>query len=221
MLIRGANAIGYKAYPDNLIEKFIEESANKGMDIFRIFDSLNWIEGMTYSIKIVREKTNSLAEACICYTGDIMDPNRTKFNLEYYIDLAKQLEANLTGEAKGFAVDFKNSNDPIKLGQKVLDANNVLISQMDLPPEVKGKLEQSSQFGKVVLDRANTYVQDRIEQERIEQNRIKYQQWREQDQIKQQQADKELKEHSQDVINVLKQAIRKKTGTLQNGEKVL
>ena len=80
--------------------------------------------------------------------------------------LAKQLEANLTGEAKGFAVDFKNSNDPIKLGQKVLYANNVLISQMDLPPEVKSKLEQSSQFGKVLLDKVDLYKNDRVEQER-------------------------------------------------------
>jgi pyruvate carboxylase len=93
MLFRGTNAVGYAAYPDNVIEKFIEKSAENGIDVFRIFDSLNWIEGMTHSIRIVREKTNSLAEACICYTGDIMDSNRTKFNLDYYIDLAKQLEA--------------------------------------------------------------------------------------------------------------------------------
>ncbi len=93
MLFRGTNAVGYAAYPDNVIEKFIVKSAENGIDVFRIFDSLNWIEGMTHSIRIVREKTNSLAEACICYTGDIMDSNRTKFNLDYYIDLAKQLEA--------------------------------------------------------------------------------------------------------------------------------
>ncbi len=93
MLIRGSNAIGYKAYPDNLIEKFIEESANKGMDIFRIFDSLNWIEGMRTSIKAVNERTEGIAEACICYTGDFLDPQRNhKFNLEYYLSLARQLE---------------------------------------------------------------------------------------------------------------------------------
>ncbi len=93
MLIRGANAIGYKAYPDNLIEKFIEESATKGMDIFRIFDSLNWIEGMRTSIKAVNERTEGIAEACICYTGDFLDPQRNhKFNLEYYLSLARQLE---------------------------------------------------------------------------------------------------------------------------------
>ncbi|MFN8286520.1 MAG: pyruvate carboxylase [Chitinophagales bacterium] len=92
MLFRGSNAVGYAAYPDNLIEKFIEKSAENGIDIFRIFDSLNWLDGMKMSIRTVREKTNSLAEACICYTGDIMNPQRQKFNLNYYVELAKQLE---------------------------------------------------------------------------------------------------------------------------------
>ncbi len=92
MLLRGSNAVGYKAYPDNLIEKFIEKSAENGIDIFRIFDSLNWIENMKVSIRAVREYTNSLAEACICYTGDILDPNNQKYTIDYYVDLAKQLE---------------------------------------------------------------------------------------------------------------------------------
>ncbi len=92
MLLRGSNAVGYKAYPDNLIEMFIERAADTGIDIFRIFDSLNWIEAMKVSIKAVRERTASLAEACICYTGDIQDPSREKYNLPYYLDLARQLE---------------------------------------------------------------------------------------------------------------------------------
>ncbi|PHI21734.1 pyruvate carboxylase [Lewinellaceae bacterium SD302] len=92
MLLRGSNAVGYKAYPDNLIEQFIEEAAKTGIDLFRIFDSLNWVENMLVSIKTVRERTNSLAEACICYSGDILDPTKTKFNLEYYVELAKKLE---------------------------------------------------------------------------------------------------------------------------------
>ncbi|OYU96013.1 MAG: pyruvate carboxylase [Bacteroidetes bacterium B1(2017)] len=93
MLIRGSNAVGYKAYPDNLVERFIEESSKNGIDIFRIFDSLNWIEGMRVSIKAVNERTPGLAEACICYTGDFMDPKKNhKFNLNYYLDLARQLE---------------------------------------------------------------------------------------------------------------------------------
>lgn len=91
MLFRGSNGVGYKAYPDNLIEKFIEKSAENGMDIFRIFDSLNWVEAMKVSIRTVRERTNSIAEACICYTGDVLDKN-SKYNLQYYLDMARALE---------------------------------------------------------------------------------------------------------------------------------
>jgi pyruvate carboxylase len=91
MLIRGSNAVGYTAYPDNLIERFIEKSAENGVDVFRIFDSLNWFDGMKTSIKAVRERTNSIAEGSVCYTGDILDPNQTKYTLDYYVDLAKRL----------------------------------------------------------------------------------------------------------------------------------
>jgi pyruvate carboxylase len=92
MLIRGSNAVGYSAYPDNLIEKFIEKAAENGIDIFRIFDSLNWIDSMLVSIKAIREQTNSLAEACICYTNDILNPDNKKYTLQYYVDMAKKLE---------------------------------------------------------------------------------------------------------------------------------
>lgn len=92
MLLRGSNAVGYTAYPDNLIIKFIEQAAETGIDIFRIFDSLNWVEAMKTSIRAVRENTDAIAEACICYTGDILDPNKTKFDLKYYLDLARRLE---------------------------------------------------------------------------------------------------------------------------------
>jgi len=91
MLLRGSNAVGYKAYPDNLIEKFVEKSWENGIDIFRIFDSLNWVEAMKVSIKTVRERTEALAEACICYTGDLYDKD-SKYSLQYYLDLARQLE---------------------------------------------------------------------------------------------------------------------------------
>ena len=91
MLLRGSNAVGYKAYPDNLIERFIEKAAENGMDVFRIFDSLNWVEAMKVSIRTVRERTNSIAEACICYTGDVLEKN-TKYNLQYYLDMARALE---------------------------------------------------------------------------------------------------------------------------------
>ena len=92
MLLRGSNAVGYTAYPDNLIERFIEESWKQGIDVFRIFDSLNWIEGMKTSIRTVRARTSALAEACICYTGDVTNPDEKKFNLQYYLDLARRLE---------------------------------------------------------------------------------------------------------------------------------
>lgn len=88
MLIRGSNAVGYAAYPDNLVEKFIVKSAENGMDIFRIFDSLNWVEGMKTSIRAVRNYTDSLAEACICYNG----LKSEKYNLDYYVRLAATLE---------------------------------------------------------------------------------------------------------------------------------
>ncbi len=92
MLLRGSNAVGYKAYPDNLIEKFIEKSWETGIDIFRIFDSLNWLDGMKVSIKAVIERTNAIAEASICYTGDMLDKDQQKYNLQYYLDLARRLE---------------------------------------------------------------------------------------------------------------------------------
>lgn len=92
MLLRGSNAVGYTAYPDNLVIKFVEQAAETGIDIFRIFDSLNWVEAMKTSIRTVRERTNSIAEACLCYTGDILNPAHDKFTLQYYVDLARRLE---------------------------------------------------------------------------------------------------------------------------------
>lgn len=92
MLIRGCNGVGYAAYPDNLIESFVEKSWEKGVDVFRIFDSLNWMENIAPCIEMVRKKTQGLAEGALCYTGDILDPKRSKYNLEYYLKLAKDLE---------------------------------------------------------------------------------------------------------------------------------
>ncbi|WP_152967830.1 pyruvate carboxylase [Oxobacter pfennigii] len=91
MLFRGANAVGYKNYPDNVIKEFIKQSAISGIDVFRIFDSLNWLEGMKLSIEEVL-KQGKIAEACICYTGDILDDKREKYNLKYYVDMAKEIE---------------------------------------------------------------------------------------------------------------------------------
>ncbi len=91
MLIRGANAVGYKNYPDNVIREFVRESAESGIDVFRIFDSLNWIKGMEVAIDEVL-KAGKVAEACICYTGDILDDNRDKYTLDYYVKTAKEIE---------------------------------------------------------------------------------------------------------------------------------
>ncbi|MCA0983612.1 pyruvate carboxylase [Halobacillus yeomjeoni] len=91
MLLRASNAVGYKNYPDNLIKEFVEKSANAGIDVFRIFDSLNWVEGMKLAINEVREN-GKVAEATMCYTGDILDPTRPKYDLNYYTKLAKELQ---------------------------------------------------------------------------------------------------------------------------------
>ncbi len=92
MLLRGSNGVGYTAYPDNLIEKFVEQSWENGIDVFRIFDSLNWMESIAPCIEHVRNRTNGLAEGTICYTGDLMDPKESKYNLDYYVQLGKDIE---------------------------------------------------------------------------------------------------------------------------------
>ncbi|MFW5961805.1 MAG: pyruvate carboxylase, partial [bacterium] len=91
MLIRGSNAVGYKNYPDNVIREFIKKAAEKGIDIFRIFDSLNWLPAMEVSLEQVL-KEGKVAETSICYTGDLLDKNNRKYDLDYYLDLAKELE---------------------------------------------------------------------------------------------------------------------------------
>jgi pyruvate carboxylase len=91
MLLRASNAVGYTAYPDNVVEEFIKEASLQGMDIFRIFDSLNWLPNMRASMEAVR-KTDSVCEAAVCYTGDILDPKRDKYSLSYYVRMAKELE---------------------------------------------------------------------------------------------------------------------------------
>ncbi|MCL2224126.1 MAG: pyruvate carboxylase [Defluviitaleaceae bacterium] len=91
MLLRGANAVGYTSYPDNLIRQFIREAAKSGVDVFRVFDSLNWMPNMELSIEEVLNN-NKLCEGYICYTGDISDPKRDKYNLNYYVNMAKELE---------------------------------------------------------------------------------------------------------------------------------
>jgi pyruvate carboxylase len=91
MLLRGANAVGYKNYPDNVIREFVKSSAAAGIDVYRIFDSLNWMEGMEIAIDEVLNQ-GKIVEASICYTGDILDERRDKYTLKYYVELAKKLE---------------------------------------------------------------------------------------------------------------------------------
>ncbi len=91
MLLRASNAVGYTAYPDNVVREFVKESAAQGIDIFRVFDSLNWLPNMKVAMEAVR-KTNAVCEAGMCYTGDILDSRRDKYSLNYYVGLAKELE---------------------------------------------------------------------------------------------------------------------------------
>ena len=91
MLLRGSNGVGYRNYPDNVIREFVRESADRGVDVFRIFDSLNWLKGMEVAIDEVL-KAGKVAEACICYTGDILDDSRDKYSLDYYVKTAKEIE---------------------------------------------------------------------------------------------------------------------------------
>jgi len=91
MLLRASNAVGYTNYADNVVRYFIQQAANAGVDVFRVFDSLNWVENMRVAMDAVIE-TGAVCESAICYTGDIFDTARPKYNLKYYVDMAKQLE---------------------------------------------------------------------------------------------------------------------------------
>jgi pyruvate carboxylase len=91
MLLRASNAVGYTTYPDNVVRGFVKRSAEAGIDVFRIFDSLNSTENMALAMDAVRSDTSALCEAAICYTGDILDPARTKYSLQYYVRMARRL----------------------------------------------------------------------------------------------------------------------------------
>ncbi len=113
MLLRASNAVGYAAYPDNVVREFVADAARQGIDIFRIFDSLNWLPNMKVAMDAVR-RTGKICEAAICYTGDILDPNRQKYSLDYYVRMAKELERmgahvlgikDMAGLAKPYAAE--------------------------------------------------------------------------------------------------------------------
>ena len=91
MLLRASNAVGYTNYPDNVVKVFVREAADAGIDVFRVFDALNWAENMQVAMEAVVE-SGAICEAAICYTGDILNPARPKYDLKYYVTLAKQLE---------------------------------------------------------------------------------------------------------------------------------
>jgi pyruvate carboxylase len=91
MLLRSANAVGYTNYPDNVVRYFVQQAAQAGIDVFRVFDSLNWVDNMRVAMAAVRE-SGRLCEAAICYTGNLSDPRQTKYDLKYYLSLARELK---------------------------------------------------------------------------------------------------------------------------------
>ena len=92
MLLRASNGVGYTNYPDNVVQGFVKQAAETGVDVFRVFDSLNWVENMRVAMDAVVE-SRKVCEAAICYTGDLLDPSRSKYDLKYYVGMAKELEA--------------------------------------------------------------------------------------------------------------------------------
>ncbi|WP_294623925.1 pyruvate carboxylase [uncultured Roseovarius sp.] len=92
MLLRASNGVGYTNYPDNVVQEFVRQAAETGVDVFRVFDSLNWVENMRVAMDAVID-TGKICEGTICYTGDILDPDRAKYDLKYYVGMAKELQA--------------------------------------------------------------------------------------------------------------------------------
>ncbi|MEM9248329.1 MAG: pyruvate carboxylase [Pseudomonadota bacterium] len=92
MLLRGANGVGYTNYPDNVVQFFVRQAAESGVDVFRVFDSLNWVENMRVAMDAVQDN-NKVCEGAICYTGDLLDPDRAKYDLKYYVQMGRDLKA--------------------------------------------------------------------------------------------------------------------------------
>ena len=92
MLLRASNGVGYTNYPDNVVQEFVRQAAETGVDVFRVFDSLNWVENMRVAMDAV-QASGKICEGTICYTGDALDPSRAKYNIAYYVDMAKELQA--------------------------------------------------------------------------------------------------------------------------------
>ena len=92
MLLRASNGVGYTNYPDNVVQEFVRQAAETGVDVFRVFDSLNWVENMRIAMDAVQE-AGKVCEGTVCYTGDILNPDRAKYDLKYYVDMGKELKA--------------------------------------------------------------------------------------------------------------------------------
>ena len=92
MLLRASNGVGYTNYPDNVVQEFVRQAAETGVDVFRVFDSLNWVENMRVAMDAVVE-SGKVCEGSICYTGDLLNPERSKYDLKYYVDMGKELKA--------------------------------------------------------------------------------------------------------------------------------
>ena len=105
MLLRGANGVGYTTYADNVVVGFVRQAAASGVDVFRVFDSLNWVENMRVAMDAVLE-TGKVLEGTICYTGDMLDPARSKYDLAYYLAMAREMRA-----AGAHVLGLKDSDD--------------------------------------------------------------------------------------------------------------
>ncbi|WP_372799754.1 pyruvate carboxylase [Paracoccus seriniphilus] len=92
MLLRASNGVGYTNYPDNVVQFFVKQAAETGVDVFRVFDSLNWVENMRVAMDAVIE-SGKICEGTVCYTGNMLDPNRSKYDLKYYVNMAQELKA--------------------------------------------------------------------------------------------------------------------------------
>jgi pyruvate carboxylase len=126
MLLRGSNAVGYQNYPDNAIDEFIRLSAQNGIDVFRIFDSLNWVPQLEESIRRVRDN-GKVAEAAMAYTGDILNPDRAKYDLKYYVDLARELQ-----NAGAHIIGIKDMSGILK-PRAAYELISELKNQLDIP----------------------------------------------------------------------------------------
>ncbi len=201
MLLRGSNAVGYKNYPDNVVKFFVKEAAQAGIDVFRVFDSLNLIENMQVSIEEIR-KQNKICEGTICYTNDVTNPKEEKYTLKYYIDLAKKLEKagshiiaikDMAGLCKPTAIKLliKELRNEISLpihyhthdtsgtsSATVLAAIEEKIDIVDLAMDSMSGLTSQPALGSVVSIMKQNYSDPKLEEEHIREASLYWEQVR-------------------------------------------